>query len=223
MVLAVPIVVKEYWTLRNTQNQTRYGFRYSSGPERLLHFFFEKFATKIKLLQQWPTMAVHFAKLHPFCRQAYQLPCKSGFVRPFKCPPPSGPDGAEISTSRLWQHNSWHSRLRMDRIQWRAAFPPPPWCPCSSWRKSLPTKILPISLPTPLSRPVDQWLVVDWLQVHFYLTINICIILFHPYISSFHSTSLSYNQSILAICRPWPRFTVCRGRTQQSMGEGGEC
>ena len=142
------------------------------------------------------------------------------FCQTLQMSPPSGPDGAEISTSRLWQHNSWHSRLRMDRIQWRAAFPPPPWCPCSSWRKSLPTKTLPISLPTPLSRSVDQWLVVDWLQVHFYLTINICIILFHPYISSFHSTSLSYTQSILAICRPWPRFTVCRGRTQQSTGEG---
>ena len=40
-------------------------------------------------------MAVHFAKLRPPWRQAYQIPCNSGSARTFKCPP-SGPDGAEI-------------------------------------------------------------------------------------------------------------------------------
>ena len=44
----------------------------------------------------------------------------------------------------------------------------------------------------------------------------------HPPISTSHSISLSSAQSILAICRPWPRFTVCRRKTQQSTGgEGG--
>ena len=49
--------------------------------------FFAKFAWKIKLLQQWPKMAVYFAKLHPPCRKAYQLPYKSGSVRIVKCHP----------------------------------------------------------------------------------------------------------------------------------------
>ena len=49
-------------------------------------YFFQKSPGKyVRLLSQWPKIAVNFLKLRSPCRQAYQLPCKSGSIGLFKC------------------------------------------------------------------------------------------------------------------------------------------
>ena len=49
------------------------------------------------------------------------------------------------------------------------------WRPCAPWRKSLPARTLPITLPTLLSLPVARRLIVDSLKVRFYPTENFVI------------------------------------------------